>query len=151
MEAVEADVGDRLGVAVMTSDKAFMANRSLFLKRGYQIVQEHGSEQLLVKTFREGPRPSIQENHIDPNHYPGLTLVYSRQCPWVARFMEEAKPIWAERGLDPTVIELTTATEAQKAPSVYGCFSLLFNGRLLADRYISTTRLKNILDKAMTS
>mgnify|MGYP006310740451 CR=1 FL=1 len=77
----------------------------------------------------------------------GLVIVYSRQCPWVARFIEEVKPIIEEHGLEPTIVELKTPKEVQHGPSLYGTFSLIYNGKLLADRYISTTRFKNILRK----
>ena len=44
-------------------------------------------------------------------------------------------------------VELKTAAQAQQAPSLYGVFSLVHNGKLLADRYISVTRFKNIIKK----
>jgi hypothetical protein len=37
--------------------------------------------------------------------------------------------------------------EAQAAPSPYAVFNLIYDGRLLADHYISETRLMNILRK----
>jgi len=40
-----------------------------------------------------------------------------------------------------------SAREAQNAPSYYGVFNLLWNGRLLADHYVSKGRFKNILRK----
>src|SRR4030042_3149552 len=134
-----------LGVAVMTSDRAFMARRDIFLKNGYRVVAEEGDEQLLAKSFRKGPAPSFNVLRQKPSSYPELTIVYSRQCPWVARFIEEVKPILKKRKLQPKITELKTAAQAQKAPSAYGVFNLIFNGRLLADRYISTTRFLNIL------
>jgi len=73
--------------------------------------------------------------------------VYSKQCPWVARFIDESQPIFKKEKLDLKIIELTTAGQAQKAPSLYGVFNLIYNGKLLADRYISTTRLSNIIRK----
>ena len=45
------------------------------------------------------------------------------------------------------VTELKSAAEAQNAPSYYGVFNLLWNGRLLADHYVSRGRFKNILQK----
>lgn len=78
-------------------------------------------------------------------------MVYSRQCPWVARFMEEVKPVLSGYKLEPEIIEFTTAGEAQRAPSLYGVFSLINDGRLLADRNISVTRFRNILKKEFGS
>ncbi|MCP4751421.1 MAG: hypothetical protein GY866_11040 [Proteobacteria bacterium] len=39
------------------------------------------------------------------------------------------------------------AEDAQKAPSLYGVFNLIYKGKLLADRNISITRFKNIVKK----
>jgi hypothetical protein len=66
-------------------------------------------------------------------------------------FIEEVKPILKEEKLKPSIIELTTADQAQKAPSLYGIFNLIYNGKLLADRYISTTRFLNIVKKEIKS
>jgi len=136
-----------LGVAVITSDKSFMANREIFIKNGYSVVAESRKEQLLAKRFKGGLVPSINRWQDRLEEYHGLTMVYSKQCPWVARFVEEVKPILEKEELNPNIIELETADEAQKAPSVYGVFNLIYDGKLLADRYISTTRFLNIVKK----
>jgi hypothetical protein len=144
---VEKDAQDMFGVAVVTSDKSFMTNKDIFLKHGYKIISESGKEQLMVKIFRAGYLPSINSWERELEKYEGLTIVFSKQCPWVARFMEEVKTILEKRKLTPNIIELKTAEQAQKAPSIYGVFNLIYNGKLLADRYISTTRFLNIINK----
>jgi hypothetical protein len=53
----------------------------------------------------------------------------------------------AEHGLELKVTVLKNAREAQNAPSYYGVFSLVWNGRLLADHYVSKGRFKNLLQK----
>ena len=108
-----------------------------------------GKEQLLVKQFKDGPPPSINNWEAELKKYSGLTMIYSKQCPWVVRFIEESKPILAKEGLKCDVIELKSASQAQKAPSLYSSFNLIHNGKLLADRYISTTRFMNILKKEL--
>ncbi|MBN2105468.1 GNAT family N-acetyltransferase [bacterium] len=145
----EKDATEMFGMAAVTSDQAFMANKTLFLKNGYTIVAETGKEQLLVKQWKTGPLPSVNESKNELEKYQELTMIYSRQCPWVARFMEEVKPVLREKHLKPKIIELKTAEEAHQAPSLYGVFHLIYQGRLLADRYISTTRFKNIINKEM--
>jgi len=147
IEEVEKDAKDMLGVAVITSDKSFMANKEIFIKNGYNVISESGKEQLMVKIFRKGLLPSINNWESELEKYKGLTIVYSKQCPWVARFIEEIKPILEEENLAPTIVELKNAGEAQKAPSLYSVFNLIYNGKLLADRYISTTRFLNIVKK----
>jgi hypothetical protein len=143
----EHDARDMNGIAVITSDASFMANRDIFLKNGYSAIAESGKEQLLAKRFKDGPQPSINDWKNELKKYRGLTILYSRQCPWVARFMEDVKPFLKANSLEPQIIELSTAQQAQQAPSLYGVFNLIYDGKLLADRYISTTRFQNIVRK----
>ena len=53
----------------------------------------------------------------------------------------------AEHGLEVKVTVLNSAREAQNAPSYYGVFALVWNGRLLSDHYVSQGRFRNILRK----
>jgi hypothetical protein len=144
---VEKDASDMKGVAVLTSDNSFMADKRIFLKNGYKTIAESGKDQLLVKQFREATYPAFIASGFDLTNHRGMTIIYSKQCPWVARFIEEVKPILDKENLTPEIIEIKTYDEAQKAPSVYGVFNLIWNGKILADRYISTTRFSNILNK----
>ncbi len=144
---VEKDASKMKGVAVLTSDYSFMADKRIFLKNGYRIIEESGKDQLMIKQFREAPLPVINKSANAPGHHKGLTISFSKQCPWVARFILEVKPILEREKLNPEITELRTCEEAQKAPSAYGVFNLLYNGSILADRYISTTRFENIIKK----
>jgi hypothetical protein len=148
---VENDSTELHGIAVMTSDKSFMTTKDLFLKNGYKQIEESGKDQLLVKQFRDGPLPSINDWRSELKKYKGLHMVYSKQCPWVARFIEEVKPFLDENNLKPNIIELKTPEQAQKAPSLYSVFNLIYDGKILADRYISTTRFMNIAKKYLIS
>lgn len=143
----EKDADGMAGAAVVTSDRSFMADRALFEKHGYRVVEESGKEQLMVKPFKKSIFPKIKDWESKLKTYEGLWFIYSRQCPWVARFIEEVKPILEEEGIKPNIVELKTPGEAQDGPSLYGVFNCIYNGKLLADRYISTTRFKNIAKK----
>ncbi len=147
LDEVEKDAKDFSGVAVIASDKAFMTTKEIFLKHDFNIIDTYNKDQLLVKSFKDDPLPFIITREEDLKKFEGLHLIYSRQCPWVARFVEEVKPILEEEGLNATITELRTPAEAQQAPSLYGVFNLIYNGKLLADRYISITRFRNILKK----
>ena len=61
LEAVEKDSQDMLGIAVMASDKSFMTTKEIFVNNGYQIIEESGKDQLLIKQFKDGPLPSIND------------------------------------------------------------------------------------------
>jgi len=135
------------GVAVITSEGSFISKKDLFIKNSFSIVEKKDGFQLLVKNFNEKvPLPYFSNNN-DLNKYQGWHIVYSKQCPWVARFIEEVKLILLKEKIKINFYEITTAKEAQSAPSIYSVFNLIKDGNLLADRYISVTRFTNILKK----
>ncbi|WP_301665358.1 GNAT family N-acetyltransferase [Methanoculleus frigidifontis] len=140
------DADGKLGVAVVASDGPFMATRNLFLKNGFAITEEDGKDQLLVKPLKEGLLPKFRDYREQLGNYQGWQIVYSNQCPWVARFISELDPTIVDR-LELTLTQFETAEQAQNAPSIYAVFNLIHDGTALADRYISQTRLKNILKK----
>ncbi len=147
IQAVEADAAGMKGVATITSDASFMASQAIFEKNGYTLIETSGREQLLSKNFGPHQLPSLRNWQNELKKYQGLHILYSRQCPWVARFIHEVQPVLEEYQLDPVITEIKTPAEAQHAPSVYAVFNLIHDGKLLADRYISTTRFRNIIKK----
>ena len=145
----DAEKQGKLGVAVVASDGAFMADKTLFLKNAFQVVETSGMFSLLVKPSRTGPLPRFWDWEKQLGKYQGLNIVYSNQCPWVARFIKEIDAVIQKKGLRLKITELRTARQAQAAPSIYGVFTLLRDGRILADHYISQRRFLNILDKEL--
>ena len=137
------------GVAVVTSDGAFMASKELFLKNGFEIVAEAGNYELLVFKLKEGLLPKFADWQKQLNNYQGLNIVYSDQCPWVARSIPELTEIARQNGLELKITELETAKQAQNAPSIYSVFNLVYNGKLITDHYVSSTRFLNILKKEL--
>ncbi len=133
------------GVAVVTSSDSFMADKQVFLKNGFTFVDEKDSYSLLFKDLNEATKPSFFNCKEQLAKYKGLHIVYSNQCPWVARFMYEMKDRLDE--LDITVTELKTAEEAQHAPSIYATFNFISDGELIADHYISERHFENIIKK----
>ena len=144
----DAEKEGKLGVAVITSEGPFMAGKDLFLKNGFtSVAYEKPSYELMVKTLKDGTKPTFKDFEKRLKDYKGLNVVYSNQCPWVARSINEIKEVAKELGLKLIYKELKTAKEAQNAPSIYGVFTLINNGEILVDHYISTTRFKNIIKK----
>lgn len=134
------------GVAVVTSNRAFMANSRLFLKNGFsKIANDEKGNELLALTFKNGKLPLIKDWKSQLVKYKGLHIVYTRQCPWVARMIDEISESEQVKKLGLQITEMKTSVEAQNAPSLYATFNLIYNGKLLADRYISVTRFNNIL------
>jgi ribosomal protein S18 acetylase RimI-like enzyme len=138
------------GVAVVTSEGPFMAGKDLFLKNGFESVASvNPAFELMVKIFNNGPAPKVKDWESQKKKFQGLNIVYSKQCPWVIRFMDEVEDIIEKEGLKIKITEIKTPKDAQNAPSFYATFNLIYNGKLLADHYISTTRFKNIIKKEL--
>ena len=136
------------GVGVVTSKNSFMTNKSIYLKSGFQEIANDGAgNELLALAFNDEPLPVINDWKKQLANYQGLNVIFSKQCPWVARLIEEIKESGIADRLDLKITELKTPAEAQNAPSLYSVFNFINNGKLLADRYISVTRFNNILKK----
>jgi len=73
--------------------------------------------------------------------------VYAAQCPMLPKSVNDLTDMAAEHGLEVKVTVLDTPEKARRAPSYYGVFNLIWNGRLLSDHYVSKGRFRNILRK----
>jgi hypothetical protein len=146
----DAELSGKSGVAVVTSDGSWMVNKNVFIKNGFkQVDQAEPHFQLLAKPIKKGPLPAFPENWEERlTKYKGLQLIYTNQCPYIGKAVEELPPVAEEHGIRLQMVELKNAEQArQNMPSPYGVFNLLHDGRLLADHPISATRFKNILQK----
>jgi len=74
------------GVAVITSEGSFMAGKDLFLKNGFvSTASAKPSYDLMVKILKNGSLPQFKDWKSQFKKYRGLHIIYSNQCPWVAR------------------------------------------------------------------
>jgi hypothetical protein len=135
------------GVAAMVSDGVWMAGKDVFLKHGFRQIAEADRFQLVVYRLRAGPEPRFRDVSRNASKYKGLNIVYTAQCPMLPKSVHDLAEVAAEHGLDLKVTVLDDARRAQDAPSYYGVFSLIWNGRLLSDHYVSKGRFKNLLEK----
>ena len=135
------------GVAAMVSDGVWMAGKEVFLRNEFRQVAEADRFQLVIHRLREGPEPRFRDLRANLSRYRGLHVVYADQCPMLAKSVNDLTEMAAEHGLRLKVTVLRSARQAQNAPSYYGVFSLVWNGRLLSDHYVSKGRFKNLLQK----
>jgi len=143
----EARQADATGVAAMVSDGAWMAGKQVFLKDGFGQIAEADRFQLVIYRLKEGREPRFRDISGNLAKYRGLHIVYSAQCPMLPKSVNDLSAMAAEHGLELGVTVLNSAREARNAPSYYGVFNLVWNGRLLSDHYVSKGRFKNILRK----
>lgn len=136
----------KFGVCVMTSDGRWMADKRIFEKNNYKKYDELDRFELYAKKFNEkNPSPKLYDWNTQLKKYKGWNLIYANQCPWHIKSVEDLTETAKGYNIKINVIELKEAKDAQSAPSGFGVFSLVKNGVLIEDHYISSTRFKNIL------
>ena len=142
------------GVAVVTRKGTWMAAKDLFLENGFEVVDKAPPDfELLAKRFnKSAPLPKFKgdwEKRLS-KYDKGLTIIRSDQCPYVAKSIREiCETAQREYGIKPRIIELQNSKQAQNAPSAFAIFSIIHDGRLVADHPISNTRFRNIMNKEL--
>ncbi len=140
------------GVAVVTSDGPWMARRDVFLRNGFEQVDEAEPYfQLLAVQLAPGPSPEFPADWEERlRSSDDLRLLYTDQCPFIGKAALELPPVAEEYGIRLRLVEFDDPTTARKQmPSPYGVIGLVYKGRLLADHPISATRFRNILEKEL--
>lgn len=142
------------GAAVVTRKGTWMAGKELFLKHGFEVVDHAPPDfELLAKKFKKsspGPRFGGDWEKRLKEYGKGLVIIRSDQCPYVAKSVNEIKvTAQTKYGIKPKMIELKNGREAQGAPCAFGTFSLVYNGKVVAEHPISNTRFTNIMNKEL--
>lgn len=136
------------GVCSMSSKGSWIATKGVFENFGYQEIDKKGRFELLAKKWNPGGEsPKFIDWTEQQLKYKGWNLIYANQCPWHEKSVTDLLNTAMDYGIDLKVTELKTAQDAQNAPSGYGTFSLIRDGVLLEDHYLSATRFRNILKK----
>jgi GNAT superfamily N-acetyltransferase len=141
---------NKAGVCTMTSDGAWIAGKSLFEKNGFIQAEKQGRFELMVKQFdKKSSQPKLIDWSKNLAQYNGWNLVYANQCPWHVKSVQDLTKAAAKRGIELKVVLLKSSSGIKNAPSGFGTFSLIRDGRLIEDHYLSKTRFENILDKEL--
>jgi hypothetical protein len=143
----DAEESGKLGVAVASSSGPWMTDKRVFLQNGFKQVAQADRFELLIHQLRPGPLPRFRDWQEPLGSLKGWHLLYTNQCPMLAKSVHDLREAALELGLALKIRELATAREVQNGPSLYGTFCLVRDGRLLADHYISRRRFLNIVNK----
>ncbi|MBI5822097.1 MAG: GNAT family N-acetyltransferase [Verrucomicrobia bacterium] len=141
------------GVAVVTSSDSFMARSDFFIKAGFVPVECSPPYELLVKKLKKAapdPRLIVQRERLLKRHKKGLTILAADQCPMVPKCVAEIAEMSRALGLEPKVVRVRSAKASRELPTPYGMFSVLYDGKLIADRPVSATRFSNIMSKTLS-
>ena len=137
------------GVAVVTSSDSFMARSDFFIQAGFVSVESSPPYQLLVKKLERAapdPRFIVQKERVLKRHKKGLTILAADQCPMVPKWVEEIAEVSRTFGLEPKVVPVRTAKASRELPTPYGMFSILYDGKLIADRPVGAARFSGIVN-----
>ena len=141
------------GVAVVTSSDSFMAESGLFIKAGFVSVESSPPYELLVKKFKAtapDPRFIVERERVLKRYKKGLTILAADQCPMVPKCVKDIAEASRALGLKTKVVRVRSARESRELPTPYGMFSIVYDGKLIAERPISGTRFRNIMLKRGT-
>jgi len=136
------------GVAVVTSSDAFMARSDLFFKAGFVSVDRIDPYELLVKKFKQAasdPRFIVDRERVLRRYKKGLTILAADQCPMIVKCVKDIAETSRALGLKTKVVPVNGAKESRELPTPYGVFSIIYDGKLIAERPVSGTRFRNIM------
>ena len=137
------------GVAVVTSESNWLVGKKFFLSQDFESVgKAPPSFELMVKKFRQGSTPVFPENWADRmRHYgSGLTVVRTDQCPYLEDAEIAVAATAKQRKMKFQSVILNSSLEIREtAPSPYGVFSILHNGKLISYHYLMQKELKSRL------
>ena len=138
------------GVAVVTSGGTWMAGSAIFEKNGFESVDTAPpSFELMVKKLKKAPSPKFKggwEKRLRI-YGSGLVIIRSDQCPMIANCTTGIVEACGELGVPAKIVELKNYRQAQNAPSAYGIFNIVYNGKVIADHPIGKRRFCNIMNK----
>jgi GNAT superfamily N-acetyltransferase len=136
------------GAAVVTSSDSFMAGSRVFIKAGFVSVDRIPPCELLVKEFMKaapGPRFIVERERVLSRYKKGLTILAADQCTYVIKSVERIAEASRTLGLEPRIVRVRTAKASRELPTPYGVFSIVYDGKLIAERPISATRFTSIM------
>ncbi|MFZ5514997.1 MAG: GNAT family N-acetyltransferase [Candidatus Zhuqueibacterota bacterium] len=135
------------GVAMVTSERVWLMGRKLLDKLGFQSVAEYPPFNLMVKKFDDAPLPTFCGDWQEKagRFGEGFMVIRSDQCPYVPDATDAISKFASERRSACNVIELRTSDDVRNvAPSPYGVFSIVHDGKLLAYHYLLPKDLEKL-------
>jgi GNAT superfamily N-acetyltransferase len=137
------------GVAMVTSEKVWLAGRRVLEKQGFECVATAPPAfSLMVKKFGKHPSPTFAGGWEEKARAfgSGLTVIRSDQCPYIVDATESAVRSARGAGIESRVVQLQSRAELLRlSPTPYGVFGLVLDGALLSYHYLLEKDLKPLL------
>lgn len=150
----EAKENNMNGVVSIARKGSWMPGKELFIKNGFEIVDQKKPDFILVtkKFNKDFENPIFRDNseNLSTKYKQGVFIFKSEQCPYLEKCVPEMIEILESKyDIDPVLIDISEAKEAQKSPSPFGVFCIVINGKVVTENPISKTRFENILKKEL--
>lgn len=127
------------GVAMLASEGSYMKWKKFLSEHGFEIVDTAlPSFELMALKFGQAPSPTfIKDGEKKARGYgKGLVILRSDQCPYFEDATQVLLATARKKGIPSKVIKLKTAKEVRAlAPSPYGVFTVVLDGRLIPSHY----------------
>lgn len=127
------------GIAMVTSEKVWLAGRSVFDSYGFECVDTAlPAFSLMVKKLGKHAPPAFAGGWEGKAKAlgKGLSVIRSDQCPYVVDATAAAVAAADRAGVTHQVIELKSRADVLRlSPSPYGVFGLVLDGTLLSYHY----------------
>lgn len=136
------------GVAVVTRKGSFMANKDIFIKKGFISIDsaKPDFELLVLKFNKTATDPKFKTFSLD-KYDNGLTIICSAQCPYAVKNMDAILKTAKKFKIKANLIEIKDYESAQKTPCAFGTFCIIHNKEVISHHPISNTRFENIMAK----
>jgi ribosomal protein S18 acetylase RimI-like enzyme len=136
----------KAGVAVVVTTRTWLPKKEIFLKHGFEKVDEFPPHiSLLVKKFKkDAPNPSfilkpgsdilknLKEAGLELPNKDGLTVYYTFQCPYIYNLVNMLQEISDELGISFTNVPLTERKHILASPHPYGTCAIFYKGKFLS-------------------
>jgi GNAT superfamily N-acetyltransferase len=144
LQACLEDARGMNGVAVVTSRTHWLPTRKIFIKNGFEMVDELPPFELLVNRFKpEAPLPSFKRMvQALPT---GLTFYHSDQCPYMQNLPAIVQQVGGQLGVPVTLVQVESAIQAQNSSCPYGVQGIFLEGELVEYRPVGAKKLLEIL------
>ena len=136
------------GVAVVTRKGPFMADKDIFLKKGFISTDavKPDFELLVLKFNKTATDPKFKSFSLD-KYDNGLTIIRSAQCPYSVKNVDAILKTANKLKIKANLIEIKDSDSAQQTPCAFGTFCIIHNNEVISHHPISNTRFENIMAK----
>ncbi len=144
----EAKNQNMKGVAVVTRKGSFMANKEIFLKKGFLTTDtaEPDFELLVLKFNNAATDPKFKL--FSPDKYNNdLTIIRSAQCPYSVKNVDAILNTAKKLKINASLVDLKDYQSAQQTPCAFGTFCIIHKNEVISHHPISNTRFENIMAK----